>query len=419
MTHLSKRDRDAFDIFKQELLRQRGQIELIASENFTSLAVMEAAGSVLTNKYAEGYPAKRYYGGCEVVDKAENLAIARVTKMFGCKYANVQPHSGAQANMAVYFSLLKPGDTILGMSLAAGGHLTHGASPTFSGRWLKAIGYGVSEKTGLIDYDQVRSLAQQHKPKLIVAGASSYPRTIDFKRFREISDEVGAYLLADVAHYAGLVVTGLYPNPFPHAHVVTTTTHKTLRGPRGAVILTDSEDLIGKINSAVFPGIQGGPFMHIILAKAVAFGEALSGEFKQYMTNVLENSKLMAKRLMDNGIGIVSGGTDSHMAVVDLRELGVTGKQAEIALEQCGIACNKNGVPFDPLPPSVTSGLRLGTAAGTTRGFRVKEFDEIAQIISKVLKALAAGNADSVYAEVRSRVSKLCEAFPLYPELSC
>ncbi|MDR1475357.1 MAG: serine hydroxymethyltransferase [Holosporales bacterium] len=412
-------DKEAHDILKRELSRQRGQIELIASENLASIAVMEAAGSILTNKYAEGYPAKRYYGGCEFVDQAENLAISRVTKMFGCKYANVQPHSGAQANMAAYFSLLKPGDTILGMSLAAGGHLTHGAAPTFSGKWLNAVGYGVNEKTGLIDYDQVRKLALEHKPRLIVSGASSYPRTIDFKKFREIADEANAYLLADVAHYAGLIVAGLYPNPFPYAHIVTTTTHKTLRGPRGAVILTNDETLIRKINSAVFPGIQGGPLMHIILAKAVAFGEALSDEFKKYMGGVLENSKILAGSLMENGIDTVSGGTDSHMTVIDLRRLNVTGKQAEIALEQVGIACNKNGIPFDPLPPSVTSGLRVGTAAGTTRGFGTPEFQVIARLIAKILKALSAGDAAEAFPEAKSEVDKLCGAFPLYPELGC
>ncbi len=412
-----KNDSVAYKIIKDELNRQRNQIELIASENFTSLAVMEATGSILTNKYAEGYPSRRYYGGCEFVDEAENLAISRVGQIFGCKYANVQTHSGSQANMAVYFALLKPNDTILGMNLSAGGHLTHGARPTFSGKWLNAVGYGVAEETCLIDYDEVNRLAQEHKPKLIIAGASSYPRVIDFKKFREIADSVGAYLLADVAHYAGLIAAGLYPSPFPHAHVATTTTHKTLRGPRGAVIMTNDDDLMKKINSAVFPGIQGGPLMHVILAKAVAFGEVLTKDFKEYMHRVLENSKSLASGLLSKGVGIVSGGTDSHMVVVDLRSLGVSGKEAEIALETVGIACNKNGIPFDPLPPSTTSGLRLGSAAATSRGFGLGEFDELSEIIYKTLSALSNNTLNSEVSSLKQRVKALCDRFPLYPEL--
>ncbi len=356
---------------RRELARQQDQVELIASENIVSAAVLEAQGSVLTNKYAEGYPGRRYYGGCEIVDIAEQLAIDRAKALFGCSYANVQPHSGAQANQAVFMALLQPGDTILGMSLAAGGHLTHGASVNQSGKWFNAVQYGVRREDALIDYDQVRDLAREHKPKLIVAGGSAYPRVIDFARFREIADEVGAYLMVDMAHYAGLIAGGVYPNPVPHAHVTTTTTHKTLRGPRGGMVLSNDEALGKKINSAVFPGLQGGPLMHVIAAKAVAFGEALRPEFKTYARDVVDNARALASRLVEGGVDIVSGGTDSHIVLVDLRPKGLTGKAAEASLERAGMTCNKNGIPFDPEKPMVTSGVRLGTPAATTRGFGV------------------------------------------------
>ncbi|MFG1244140.1 serine hydroxymethyltransferase [Xanthobacter versatilis] len=410
-------DPAVFDAIRAELKRQQDQIELIASENIVSEAVLAAQGSVLTNKYAEGLPGKRYYGGCEHVDVVEEIAIARAKALFGAGFANVQPHSGAQANAAVLMALLQPGDTLLGMSLAAGGHLTHGAPPTLSGKWFKAIGYGVTRDTALIDYDEVERLAQEHRPKLIIAGGSSYPRIIDFARFRAIADAVGAHLMVDAAHYAGLIVAGAYPSPFPHAHVVTTTTHKTLRGPRGGLILTNDEALAKKLNSAVFPGLQGGPLMHVIAAKAVAFGEALTDDFRTYALKVVSNARALAGRLSERGAAIVSGGTDSHMVLVDLRPFGVTGKAAEAALERAGLTCNKNGIPFDPEKPFVTSGIRLGTPAGTTRGFGIAEFEEVGDLIADVLTGLAANGAEANgKAEVatRARVAELCARFPLY-----
>jgi glycine hydroxymethyltransferase len=401
----------------QELGRQQTQIELIASENIVSRAVLEAQGSVLTNKYAEGYPTKRYYGGCEYVDVAEALAIDRAKQIFGCSYANVQPHSGAQANGAVMLALLQPGDTILGMSLDAGGHLTHGARPAQSGKWFDAVQYGVRAEDGLLDYDEIERLALQHRPKMIIAGASAYSRVIDFPRFRAIADKVDAYFFVDMAHIAGLVAAGLHPSPLPHAHVVTTTTHKTLRGPRGGLILSNDEALGKKLNSAVFPGLQGGPLMHVIAAKAVAFGEALEPDFKAYQQAVVDNAKALASVIKERGCEIVSGGTDNHLMLVDLRPKGVKGNAAEEALERADITCNKNGVPFDPEKPTVTSGIRLGTPAGTTRGFGLAEFREIGKLISDVLDGLAAngpdGNAD-VEQAVRQRVAALCERFPIY-----
>ncbi|MDI4667072.1 serine hydroxymethyltransferase [Xanthobacter autotrophicus] len=410
-------DPAVFDAIRAELKRQQDQIELIASENIVSEAVLAAQGSVLTNKYAEGLPGKRYYGGCEHVDVVEEIAIDRAKELFGAGFANVQPHSGAQANAAVLMALLQPGDTLLGMSLAAGGHLTHGAPPTLSGKWFKAIGYGVARDTALIDYDEVERLAQEHKPRLIIAGGSSYPRIINFARFRAIADAVGAHLMVDAAHYAGLIVAGAYPSPFPHAHVVTTTTHKTLRGPRGGLILTHDEALAKKLNSAVFPGLQGGPLMHVIAAKAVAFGEALTDDFRTYALKVVSNARALAGRLSERGAAIVSGGTDSHMVLVDLRPFGVTGKAAEAALERAGLTCNKNGIPFDPEKPFVTSGIRLGTPAGTTRGFGVAEFEQVGDLIADVLTGLAANGAEANgKAEVatRARVAALCARFPLY-----
>jgi glycine hydroxymethyltransferase len=400
----------------QELDRQGNQIELIASENIVSRAVLQAQGSVLTNKYAEGYPGRRYYGGCEHVDIAESLAIERAKQLFGCGFANVQSHSGAQANGAVKLALCQPGDTILGMSLDAGGHLTHGAKPAMSGKWFKAVQYGVSEDDGLIDYDEAARLAAEHRPRLIIAGASAYSRVIDFARFREIADSVDAFLLVDMAHIAGLVATGLHPSPMPHAHVVTTTTHKTLRGPRGGMILTNDEAIAKKINSAVFPGLQGGPLMHVIAAKAVAFGEALAPEFKGYCRQVVDNAQALAAVMIERGCDIVSGGTDNHLMLVDLRPKGVKGNAAEESLERAGITCNKNGVPFDPEKPTVTSGIRLGTPAGTTRGFGVAEFQEIGHMISDVLDALAASpdGDPAVEAAVRARVEALCARFPIY-----
>ena len=379
--------------------------------------MLEAQGSVLTNKYAEGYPGRRYYGGCEIVDIAEQLAIDRARALFGCTYANVQPHSGAQANQAVFMALLQPGDTILGMSLAAGGHLTHGASVNQSGKWFNAVQYGVRREDALIDYDQVRDLAREHKPKLIIAGGSAYPRVIDFARFREIADEVGAYLMVDMAHYAGLIAGGVYPNPVPHAHVTTTTTHKTLRGPRGGMILSNDEALGKKINSAVFPGLQGGPLMHVIAAKAVAFGEALRPDFKTYARDVVDNARALASRLVEGGVDIVSGGTDSHIVLVDLRPKGLTGKAAEASLERAGMTCNKNGIPFDPEKPMVTSGVRLGTPAATTRGFGTAEFTLVGELITEVLDGLAASNSGdnaAVEAKVRGRIHDLCGRFPIY-----
>jgi glycine hydroxymethyltransferase len=400
----------------KELKRQQGQIELIASENIVSRAVLEAQGTVLTNKYAEGYPGKRYYGGCEFVDEAEELAIERATEIFGCGFANVQPNSGSQANQGVFLALLQPGDTFMGMSLAAGGHLTHGAAPNESGKWFNAVQYGVREADALIDYDAVESLAKQHKPKLIIAGGSAYPREIDFARFRRIADSVGAYFMVDMAHFAGLVAAGAYPSPFPHAHVVTTTTHKTLRGPRGGMILTNDEDIAKKINSAIFPGLQGGPLMHVIAAKAVAFGEALQPAFAEYGKAVVANARKLAETLVARGVDIVSGGTDSHLLLVDLRPKKLTGKAAEASLENAGLTCNKNAIPFDPEKPFVTSGIRLGTPAGTTRGFGLAEFEQIGNLIGDVLDGLATSPDDNskVEAEVRAKVEALCNRFPIY-----
>jgi len=400
-----------------ELGRQRDEIELIASENIVSRAVLEAQGSVLTNKYAEGLPGKRYYGGCQFVDIAERLAIERVTKLFGCGFANVQPHSGASANAEVFMALLAPGDTFMGLNLAAGGHLTHGSPVNLSGKWFKPVAYGVRRDDHLIDIDEVLRLAKEHRPKLIIAGGSAYPRIIDFRRFREIADEVGAYFMVDMAHFAGLVAGGVHPSPLPHAHVVTTTTHKTLRGPRGGAILTNDEALAKKFNSAVFPGMQGGPLMHVIAAKAVAFGEALRPEFKLYAKAVVENAKVLAETLKARGLDIVSGGTDTHLMLVDLRKKRLTGKVAEAALERAHITCNKNGTPFDPEKPTVTSGIRLGTPAGTTRGFGIAEFRQIGELIAELLDALSASGAEAdaaAEASLREKVKRLVGRFPIY-----
>lgn len=400
-----------------ELVRQQNQIELIASENIVSRAVLEAQGSVLTNKYAEGYPGRRYYQGCHFVDDAEQLAIDRAKQLFDCAYVNVQPHSGAQANGAVMLALTKPGDTILGMSLDAGGHLTHGAKPALSGKWYNAIQYGVRREDALIDYDEVEALAVEHKPTLIIAGGSAYPRVIDFARFRAIADKVGAILMVDMAHFAGLVAGGHHPNPLEFADIVTTTTHKTLRGPRGGMILSNNLDIGKKINSAVFPGLQGGPLMHAIAGKAVAFGEALSDEFKDYAAAVIENAKAMADRLKEGGFDVVSGGTDTHLALIDLRPKGLTGKAADEALERANITCNKNGVPFDPEKPMITSGIRIGSPAGTTRGFGKAEFIYIADLILEVLDGLVENGPErngEVEASVRDKVKELCNKFPIY-----
>lgn len=400
-----------------ELGRQRDEIELIASENIVSRAVLEAQGSVLTNKYAEGYPGRRYYGGCQFVDVAEQLAIDRVTRLFGCAFANVQPHSGASANASVFFALMNPGDTFLGLNLAAGGHLTHGMKINYSGKWFNAVAYNVRPEDHRIDMEELRRLAHEHKPKLIIAGGSAYPRVIDFKRFREIADEVGAYLFVDMAHFAGLVAGGVHPSPFPHAHVVTTTTHKTLRGPRGGVVLTNDEDIARKINSAVFPGLQGGPLMHVIAAKAVAFGEALRPSFKVYAKNVVENAKALSETLKSKGYDITSGGTDTHLMLVDLRPKRLTGKVSEVALGRAHITCNKNGIPFDPEKPTITSGIRLGTPAGTTRGFGVAEFKQVGDMIAEVLDVLSQKRAEEdtlVEAAVREKVKALLQRFPIY-----
>jgi glycine hydroxymethyltransferase len=401
---------------ERERDRQQWQIELIASENMVSQAVLEAQGSVLTNKYAEGYPSRRYYGGCEFVDVAETLAIDRAKRLFGCAFANVQPHSGAQANQAVFLALLTPGDTILGMALAAGGHLTHGARPNLSGKWFKALSYGVRLEDGRIDFDEVERLAETHRPRLIIAGGSAYSRIIDFARFRAIANAVGAYLLVDMAHFAGLVAGGVYPNPLPHAHVVTTTTHKTLRGPRGGLILCNDEDMSRRIDAAVFPGLQGGPLMHVIAAKAVTLREASRPEFKRYAAAVVENARVLAATLLAAGLEIVSGGTDSHLMLVDLRPLGITGRDAEKSLERAGITCNKNGVPFDPEKPTVTSGIRLGSPAATTRGFGQDEFRTVGRCIAETLRSLARGPADNRAAELRvyKEVRELCGRFPIY-----
>jgi glycine hydroxymethyltransferase len=405
---------------RNELGRQRDEIELIASENIVSQAVLEAQGSVLTNKYAEGYPGRRYYGGCQYVDVAETLAIERAKQLFGVGYANVQPNSGSQANQGVYQALIQPGDTILGMSLDAGGHLTHGAKPNQSGKWFNAIQYGLRQQDGLVDMDQVRQLAHEHKPKMIVAGFSAYSRVMDWAEFRAIADEVGAILFVDMAHVAGLVAGGVYPSPFPHAHVASTTTHKTLRGPRGGLILTNDEDIAKKINSAIFPGIQGGPLMHVIAAKAVAFKEALSPEFKAYARQVVANAKVLAETLAKGGVDIVSKGTDNHLMLVDLRPKGLTGKATEKALERAHITCNKNAVPFDPEKPAITSGVRLGTPAGTSRGFAEAEFKLIGELIIEVLDGLAANGEDNnsaVEAQVRAKVKTLTDRFPIYGQL--
>ncbi|NNL34434.1 MAG: serine hydroxymethyltransferase [Silicimonas sp.] len=417
---LQTRDPKLFGAIRDELGRQRDEIELIASENIVSAAVLEAQGSVMTNKYAEGYPGRRYYGGCQFVDVAETLAIDRAKELFGCDYANVQPNSGSQANQGVFTALIQPGDTILGMSLDAGGHLTHGARPNQSGKWFNAVHYGVRRQDMQIDYDQMAELTAEHQPKLIIAGGSAIPRVIDFARMREIADSVGAYLLADVAHFAGLIAAGVYPSPFPHAHVATTTTHKTLRGPRGGMILTNDEAIAKKVNSAIFPGIQGGPLMHVIAAKAVAFGEALRPEFTIYQKQVVKNAQALADELMKGGLDIVTGGTDSHLMLVDLRPKGVKGNATENALERAHITCNKNGIPFDTEKPTITSGIRLGSPAGTTRGFAEEEFRQIARWIVEVTDGLAAHGEDGntgVEDKVKAEVQALCDRFPVYPGL--
>lgn len=417
--HLMESDPEISMAISEELKRQQHQIELIASENIVSLPVLQAQGSILTNKYAEGYPNARYYGGCEFVDKVEQLAIERAKKVFDCHFANVQPHSGSQANQAVLLALLHPGDTILGMSLASGGHLTHGSKVNLSGKWFNAINYGVSRVDDLLDYSEIRALAQEHKPKLIIAGGSSYPRIIDFAKFRQIADEVGAYLLVDMAHFAGLVAGGAFPSPIQHAHVVTTTTHKTLRGPRGGMILTNDAEIAKKMNTAIFPGLQGGPLEHVIAAKAVALQEALSDDFKIYARNVIENARSLSQRLRERGFGVISGGTDCHLILVDLRSKHLTGNVAELALERAGLTCNKNAVPFDPQPPKVTSGIRLGTPAGTTRGFGTQEFRQIADLIADVLEGLSTPDAlQQIESKTRKQVMQLCDRFPIYKTLS-
>lgn len=412
--NLSTQDPAIFASIQKELDRQQHQIELIASENIVSPAVLEAQGSILTNKYAEGYPGRRYYGGCEYVDEAETLTIDRLKQLFNCQYANVQPHSGSQANQAVMLALLQPGDTFLGLALDAGGHLTHGASVNQSGKWFNAVHYGVNTETHLIDYDHVEALALQHKPKLIITGGSAYPRVIDFARFRAIADKVGAYLMVDMAHFAGLVAGGVYPSPLPFADVVTSTTHKTLRGPRGGVVLSNNIDLGKKINSAVFPGLQGGPLMHVIAAKAVAFGEALQPSFKDYAKNIVSNAKVLAETLVGHGYNLVSGGTDSHVILVDLTSSGQNGRDVCIALEQAHMTCNKNGIPNDPQPPSITSGIRLGSPAGTTRGFGITEFKQIGDMIHDVIKAMGTEQQDSVIAKNRDFAIAMCKRFPIY-----
>ncbi|CAI8345439.1 MAG: serine hydroxymethyltransferase [Hyphomonadaceae bacterium] len=407
-------DKELFSAIREEQARQQYQIELIASENIASQAVIDAQGTVLTNKYAEGYPGRRYYGGCEYVDKVEILAQERACKLFNCDFANVQPNSGSQANQAVFQALLQPGDTILGMSLDAGGHLTHGARVNQSGKWFNAVQYGVCEDTHLIDFDEVELLAREHKPKLIIAGGSAYPRQIDFKRFREIADEVGAWFLVDMAHFSGLVAGKQHPNPLDFCDVATTTTHKTLRGPRGGMVLTSSQEISKKVNSAVFPGIQGGPLMHVIAAKAVAFGEALSPAFETYAADVVANAKAMAQAAKDSGLALVSGGTDTHVALIDLRPKQVTGRDAEQALERAYITCNKNGVPFDPQKPMITSGIRVGSPAGTTRGLGVEEFTQIGRWIGEVVDAVASGDSSETEERVRQEVIALTSRFPIY-----
>lgn len=414
---LEDTDSEIFRTLVDEYRRQSDEIELIASENIVSKAVLEAAGSVLTNKYAEGYPGKRYYGGCQHVDVTESIAIERAKKLFNCAYANVQPHSGSQANQGVYLALIKPGDTVLGLSLDAGGHLTHGARPNLSGKWFNAIPYGVDKDTQRINYDEVERLAREHQPKLIITGGSAYPREIDFARFRAIADEVGAYLMVDMAHFAGLVAAGEHPSPFPDAHVATTTTHKTLRGPRGGMILTNDLDIGKKLNSAIFPGLQGGPLMHIIAAKAVAFGEALTPEYNDYIRDVKQNAKALGESMIAAGFDLVSGGTDTHLILVDLRPKGLKGNEAEEALGRANITCNKNGIPFDPEKPTVTSGIRLGSPAGTTRGFGIAEFRQIGELIAEVLGGLAENGAENnaaVEQAVKQKVLALTARFPLY-----
>lgn len=411
---LKSEDKEIFDAIERELHRQQNQIELIASENIVSRAVLEAQGSILTNKYAEGYCGKRYYGGCEFIDEVEALAIERAKKLFNCEYVNVQPHSGSQANTAVYLALLKPYDVILGMSLDAGGHLTHGSKVSISGKWLTSVQYGVRKEDGLIDFDEVERLAEENKPRLIIAGGSAYPRQIDFACFRKIADKVGAYLMVDMAHFAGLVAGGVHPNPLEWADVVTTTTHKTLRGPRGGMILTNNEEIAKKVNSAIFPGSQGGPLEHVIAGKAVCFKEDLTPEFKAYAAQVVKNAEVLGETLKKRGLDLVSGGTDTHLLLVDLRPKGLTGDVTEKALEAAHMTCNKNAIPFDPMPPKVTSGIRVGTPAGTTRGFKEREFELIGNWIGDVIDALAAGNADKVIAEIREKVVALCVQFPIY-----
>lgn len=412
--NLKNFDSELFDAIDLELKRQQDNVELIASENIVSKAVLEAQGSILTNKYAEGYPNKRYYGGCEFVDVVEQLAIDRLKKLFNAQFANVQPHAGSQANMAVYGALLKPGDTILGMSLDAGGHLTHGAKVSVSGKWFNSIQYGVDKESGLIDYEQVRSLANNHKPKLIIAGGSAYPRQVDFVKFRAIADECGAFLMVDMAHFAGLVASGLYPNPINFADVVTTTTHKTLRGPRGGAILTNNAEIAKKINSAIFPGMQGGPLMHVIAGKAVCFKEALSDEFKKYSEQVIKNAKVLGETLLNRGFKLVTGGTDTHLLLVDLTPKGINGKELTETLEKVNITANKNAIPYDPLPPSTTSGIRLGTPAGTTRGFKEKEFEIVGNAIADVVEAMNTPMIDKVLEEVKQRIAELTKTHPIY-----
>ena len=409
-------DTEVAEAIEHELVRQQDQIEMIASENIVSSAVLQAQGSVLTNKYAEGYSGRRYYGGCEYVDVVETLAIERAKKLFNCEFVNVQPHSGAQANQAVFLALLSPNDTVLGMSLASGGHLTHGSAPNLSGKWFNAVQYGVSRQTGLIDFDEVRDLAKEHMPKMILAGASAYPRQIDFSKFREIADEVGALLMVDMAHISGLVATDLHPSPVPYADIVTSTTHKTLRAGRGGIILTNNVELGKKINSAVFPGLQGGPLMHAIAGKAVGFKEALEPEFKTYIQSVIDNAIRLGEVLKERGLDLVSDGTDTHLVLVDLRPKGLTGNITEVSLEAAGITCNKNGVPFDPEKPMVTSGVRLGTPAGTTRGFGLSEFEQVGHIIGDVLDGLASNKSDNSVAEkqARAQILELCQRFPIY-----
>jgi len=413
---LADTDPEIAAAISDEMMRQQDQIEMIASENIVSNAVLEAQGSVLTNKYAEGYSGRRYYGGCEHIDVVETLAIERAKKLFNCSFVNVQPHSGAQANQAIFLALLQPGDTVLGMSLEAGGHLTHGARPNLSGKWFNAVQYGVDKQTGQVNFDDVQALAEEHRPKLIVAGASAYPRELDFAAFRRVADSVGALLMVDMAHISGLVAAGVHQSPLPHAHIVTSTTHKTLRAARGGIILTNDEALGKKINSAVFPGLQGGPLMHAIAGKAVAFGEALKPEFGTYIQNVVTNARVLGEVLLDRGVDLVSGGTDTHLVLVDLRPKGLTGDITEVSLENAGITCNKNGVPFDPEKPMVTSGVRLGTPAGTTRGFGEDEFRKIGHFIGDVLDGLASNQNDNsdIEARVRSDVQDLCRAFPIY-----